>query len=524
MRQEQKFFMVIYAGLLCALVPWFMIQYHQSINPDLVYLTQSAIYFLSGERLYDAYYDNNPPLCILVYVIPAAIIKYLELPFYLVLLGYNIALVLLSSMLVYCLLRPFEMLQSTEKHLITIAYILTNTLAANLYLGEKDHYIILGLFPFALLQLCMIYQYKIASKIAFPVLFLGAVFLMIKPHYYLIPAALILARMTKRRSLRCAFAMDSYAILIAAMMYALALVTYFYDYTALVLPDALAFYVTEHKPWVVQLSAIGMILCFVCTLCAYYMPKTPDTITAILMALAFLCLIPFGLQGKGFFYHIQPALAFFACGLAMMLFRVAQSIKINNWVCLTAISVAIGGGYYGLFYGQRAVLTHDEYRATSLARIINDCDTGECGYLMFNDSIEMAQQLSIYTEKPHASRFAAFWWLPSILKMDEADPMRATLAQKYGDMVAQDLERIPAHTLILGHFHIQPDQEEPFNIITFFSAHSPKFAKIIQNYDLHETIAINPKEYFPNTLVGNAPVTFDIHKKNAGKKFGHTQD
>lgn len=515
--------LTVYSILACCIGWWFFVAFDLSINADIVYLTQSAGYFLSGEKMVDAYYDNNPPLCILMYVIPAALIKYFAVPMTVATPVYNLAFVFLSSLLVFEALRSITTLKNSEKHIITILYILTNTVAANHYFGEKDQYIILGLFPFVLLQIIITYEYKIGRSLKIAILCLGTISLMIKAHFYIVPAIFILHRIIKNKSIMAIFKSDSIALCIGAGLYLLALLTYFQDYTTQILPDALQLYATMKEQWVLVLSGIMAFIIGIGAFCTYFLPQKPYKFAAFFLFLSIVCIVPYALQGKGFYYHLLPALIFFACGFGLAVFQSLSGLlhKISTYEKYEAPLILLVGllffsGYFSLFYSKQSGLTHEEYKQSVLAQAIRQCPRDHCSYFMFNDMIEITQQLSVYTDQPHASRFASFWFLPELLLPSHAltDDRKSELSQKYSTLVAQDFKKFKPDTLILGQFNIDPQNPSHFDFIDFFSASSPEFAQEIKEYSFEKTLEIDMATYFPETLVESNAVKFDIYRRN----------
>lgn len=512
--------------VLCAILSayWFSFAWNQSINTDIVYLTQSAVYFLSGHKMSESFYDNNPPLCILVYIIPAFFIKFLHIPFYQAGLIYGIILVIHSCSLINITLKYFSNVCSAQRHLITLAFFISQTIGAQLYFEEKDQFIILGLFPFILQQIAITQNYKIPKTLKNLSLLTGTIFILIKPHFLIIPALIVIHRVYATKNFQSILRADVYFLLCGLILYALLLITVFADYVFIILPDAITLYTSLHNNVVPPLSLCIAFIIGIILFCAAYLPKNPDKIAVLFLFLSIVCIIPFMVQGKGFYYHLLPTLGFFIAGLCLVIFQyAAQFIKndtkhaefLKITIC-AFICTSIFSFFFTLFYLEKSVLTHQEYKNSPLAKIIANCPNENCTYFMFNDTTEITQQLSVYTGNPHASRFASFWFLPKILSSSPLTPdKKKNLAEKYAAFVAADFKKFKPDTLIIGQFHINPSEEKPFDFIAFFSNHSVEFQSEIQNYKKEETITVPMKTYFPNTLVTNNPILFDIYRKKS---------
>ena len=67
------------AMTLALFLPWLIMQKDVSLPADMAWLTIAAQHILSGDRMTDAFFDNNPPLCYLIYI-PVALLISAGLP------------------------------------------------------------------------------------------------------------------------------------------------------------------------------------------------------------------------------------------------------------------------------------------------------------------------------------------------------------------------------------------------------------------------------------------------------------
>ncbi|MBI3442113.1 MAG: hypothetical protein HY052_09995, partial [Proteobacteria bacterium] len=63
---------------LCAL-PWLFFHIQSAVHGDVAFLSMAAQRVLAGQRMVDAYFDNNPPMSYLIYI-PAALLSKLGIP------------------------------------------------------------------------------------------------------------------------------------------------------------------------------------------------------------------------------------------------------------------------------------------------------------------------------------------------------------------------------------------------------------------------------------------------------------
>ena len=94
---QNGFFLIIVSAIIVAI--WFYNHLQIALHSDFIYLSVSAQKMIAGEMMSQAYYDTNPPLSMIVYIIPAWISEYFNIPLYYPLGLYSLSLVLISCFL-----------------------------------------------------------------------------------------------------------------------------------------------------------------------------------------------------------------------------------------------------------------------------------------------------------------------------------------------------------------------------------------------------------------------------------------
>ena len=513
---------LLYGAILCALTPWLITQLNQSINVDLAFLTQSALYMLDGLKMSQAYYDTNPPLSIIIYLPAALMTKAASMPVYDAVFLYSILWIALSTYLTFKCLKAIPEITQPQRHLIIALYIITNTLAAQLYLGEKDQLIALALVPFILAQYCLSRNKALPRFMQNIVLGLGALMIMVKPHFYVLPAAMILHRALTQKRISAFWDKDALFLIGGAILYAVVLFVFFQDFLTIILPDIITFYASIKSPWVSYLCLIGLIIGSVLATCSWLLPKQPQKAATIFFLMFILCLLPVYIQGKGFFYQIFPALVFLTLGLGLSMQTLLDgtifkktSPPIKGLLSIVLVCALFITTFYTFLARGKLALTHEEYKNSSLARLITDTPDNH-SFFMLNDSTEITQQLAVYTGKPLASRFSSLWFLPMLVnakKSGAAVGEQEHYAQKYGDMMAQDFKKFSPEILIIGRFNIGQKNDRYFHFIDFFSHYSPQFKNQLTHYNYDQTLSINQRDYFPGTLYPDTIVQYDIYRR-----------
>jgi hypothetical protein len=505
-------FLLLFSIMIC-LGPWFFVQAAQSINIDLAWLTTAAERFLSGGRMSEEFYDPNPPLSVLVQIVPAILSKYFHVPVYIAVFSHSLFLVGLSSWALASLLREAGCCRQ-ERALLIMTYVLANTVLVGQYLGERDQYIMLGLLPFLLVQINITMGKKLSWGLKAGVLAAGSVAILIKPHYGLLPVLLLLHR-GWRRSWREIFSSDFLALTLALIAYGLIILIFFPDYVTVILPDAISFYVEKRESWVVPLSVGLACVPVMFLIVGRLLFPAPPKKAELFMFLSLVCLIPFAVQGKGFYYHLLPALIAFLCGCALLLHEglqiAAACLRFPYPATVLASFLFLSFAVYYAMPPNALYPTHSDYRKSELAQLIRKCGP-DCTFFMLNDMTEMSHQLAVYTGSNFGSRFPSYWFLPDIIN-SESD--QEFLAKKYARMVTEDFKRYTPDLVLIGEFYIDPGAEKPFDFAAFFSHYDPNFTAVWNHYRPEGSLIVNRRLYFGGTFQGleDEFINYKIYRK-----------
>lgn len=132
-----------------------------------------------------------------------------------------------------------------QRYIILFAFTLATTLFLLNGYGQKDHLIAIGLLPFCLAQLAITYKHNVNRALIWLALIAFIPFLLIKPHYGLLPTALLLQRLWKDRSLKIVLHADFLVLTGGVLTYAALIWVYFQDFIETVLPLSLNIYVAS---------------------------------------------------------------------------------------------------------------------------------------------------------------------------------------------------------------------------------------------------------------------------------------
>jgi len=305
------------------------------------------------------------------------------------------------------------------------------------------------------------------------------------------------------------------------------ILVFFNDYITVILPDVLTLYISSrnYEDALPELWLHSLVFLTLMIFDFFFSPlKGQQKILLILLYLgALLCLVPYAVQMKGFFYQLIPALGFFFCAAALSLHayvnRYLEELR-NHGIILVIIIFIL------CYIGRPLLLSypkHQDFADLPLSLEISQCEK-PCSYFIFNDNIEIMHPTAFYNNTENASRFPAFWFLPKLIEaqyaLDHNEPAllsREELAfykEKYGRMTAEDLHRYQPKMLIIGQFILTND-EKAFDFSEFFSTEST-FKTEWEHYRKERTISLNRRLYFSGTAQDEDYIlTYDIYLRTS---------
>lgn len=495
----------------------------QAMNVDIAYLCQSAERMLNGIGMKDGYYDTNPPLSIILYIPVVLLHKFSGFELYNCLYIFGFSCLILSSLLLYRLLKISKWCSEEKIHILIISYIAANMLLTGHEFGQRDHLLLVAALPLFLTQIMMTFKIQVSQPIQWISLIWGAIFILLKPHYGIIPACIFIHRaFTQKRFFSIMCDKDFLVLAGCALLYLGLLLTIFNAFLFEIMPDILSFYVIAPKNNTMIGSAMFIAISVALLIASMKLLKTPEPLLIGLSAIALLCVIPYYLQGHGFLYHSIPVKIMLLVTASLFLYRYALDSMKNSDSAGTRKAVVFVCCIFMLTITNHIAITlnrpsHDEYKTLALTQAIDDCPKEECSFFMFHNTISMIHELGVYTDQPHASRFSAFWFLPYFLHTDwgKDDPDFKEKIDRYINFVVEDIDTYQPYTLVFGKFYI--NETDQFDLNAEFGSRSPRFAKMMENYVLDKTIIVDRADYMGAylDLNNNEPIPYDIYKRKS---------
>lgn len=493
------------------------------MNVDIAFLTNSAQRMLSGMPMMDGYIDTNPPLSIIIYAPLAWFTNLSNIPLYFGIYIYAGAFLVLSCCLLYALLSRLSWCQREDKILFVSIFFAANLLISGYEFGQRDHLLFIACMPLFITQVMMTYATKIPTPIKWISIIWGAVFILLKPHYGIIPAAIFIHRALIQRRLSIIKDDDFLALALAFFAYIGVLYVFFPDFLFVVMPDVMTFYLRPPQNSIILdtalFAAIGAAVMIAACLC----PKQSNmnTISSTLALLSIFCLVPYYTQGHGFYYHLIATKISLLMAVAFLVYSLFRHFNINlkiSSLIVLLMSVAF-------LNSTQTILAKPErhsYHETALFKEIDICTHQDCSFFMYHGSISIIHELAVYTDQDHASRFSSFWFIPYFVGYNwgEDDQKLHDTVQRYINYIGDDINRWKPETILIGRYKVKGHHiynDKFFDLISEFSQRSDDFSNIMSGYRLEKTIMIQRTDYtgeYYSTKEEAPAIPFDIYRRN----------
>ena len=507
-------------GLILALIwllPSFYTSAQMAMNADIAFLSTSAQYMLEGKSMSEWYYDTNPPLSIIIYIPAIALKNLFGIEIYYAVFLYGFLLLCLSCFFISALLSKLSIISKEEKNLLLLSYLACNIIMVGDSFAQRDHILIMFLAPFMLAQFMKTYKIPVNAALKWCVYIFGAIAILIKPHYGIIPVALLCHRAYKQKRITIMLDKDFLALAASTLLYAAIIAIFFRDFAEIILPDVAKFYLIAPDLDILADAFIFLGLSLTIMITALAKFQKDCTFIVFLCITTMLCIIPFYLQARGFFYHAVPVKVLLFCAAGLLLYKFFQTLwpeeqpypKIS---VLLTIAGMIHLAHTLNFQVDRP--SHQQFKNSELVKELNTCPQKPCTFLMLNNSVSLTQETSLYSKQQHTSRFPTFWFIGALIMAHEIEknPKENKTIQKYMTMINQDLEKHSPYTLIIMKQSVHPHKE--LSLIDLLSNLSPDFSQQMNQYTFEKTVQISLKETIGMTLNDQNMIEYDIYRRN----------
>ena len=507
-----------------AAVIWVFVQGEFYVQGNISWLTISAQRLLEGKDLLDHAYDNNPPLSILIYIPAVFLSDIFDLPIYRAIFVFTSLMITAACFVTWQILKRIDNLTSGERLLVITAFFLSVTIAASIYSSEREHYIAIWLLPFVLCQYCVTEKIKLPPFLQLIALSLGAISVLIKPNFGIVPVAMILMRMVQNKVFFSVLKDRDFLVLCAATLgYISSIIVFFKSYAFVIFPDAVALYFGSPAPFErLYENAVWPLSLFGCALFveALFFSKRSRAQKSFILTL-YLCagfaLTGYITQAKGFGYHLLPAYVFLITASSLSVFHLCALIKPGAYKMQTAISFFFILLPILVFipWSNLTLPTHSAIKNAPLSRYLAENCPAPCSYYIFHHTVEMVNPTALYMDYDHATRFSGFWFLPKIIEEEFTGDTQKALKMKrrFTSYVVEDLEFHKPSILLIAK-DLPVEHYGKFDFIEYF-ADDQSFHSLIEDHYKKEpdTITIDFSFYYSLKPYSLKQGEYDVYKR-----------
>jgi hypothetical protein len=497
--------------VFAVLAVWLPVQMGASLNTNHAWLLICAQRLLDGGRPLTDFYEPNPPLSILMYVPDILFSRLTHIPVYYTPYLFGLAAMSLSAWAVFSLLGRFSELDADARIVVMGAFLISSTIAASImFFADRDEYVAWGLAPFLLAQLLITRGVALDKRLSPAVFIGGAICILVKPHFLLLPVTLVIHRMIRQRRFLAVF-LDGDVLAIAGVsaIYGLVSAWLFRDYLNTILPDFVNLYIPVHRGLITaKKTVIGL---FMLAFLRWGIKPESENIRGAVgccTKAALLSGLLFVLQNKGNYYHEIPFLFFYLCGAALALHDFLRRRLRSS--CLGAFTTF---ALIAIFTCMHAPVmfgfpTHADYKKLELTKLAEEAGPGK-SFFVFSEGMEMIHQAALYSGHVHASRFPDMWFLTGMLEGwgNKGDDVR------YANYVAEDLKRYKPAVLAID-VNMYVGGSGYFNFVGWMAVRSPAFREEMSHYIKYGPLVDNRRDYFKGaTLDYDHFMTYDIYRR-----------
>jgi hypothetical protein len=507
-------------GLLL-LLPWLIVQYNTAINPDTSWLTMCAARIMDGGNMLNDCMDSNPPLSILIYTPFVWLSRITAIPVYHILFSLTFALALLSTGTTRYLLGFIKPLTPAEKDIFTLSFLYIITVIPSILFTERDHFLAMAIIPLFLSQIAITYRHDLPRPLLLGTLIICGPFLLLKPHFGLIPAFLLIHRMIYQKRIWIMRDMDFIVLFLITLGYIAIAQVYFKDFVTIILPDILDLYLPFHKTAETWEKAIPCLEILALVAAALMIVKKENrAFYNLIWGCAALCLCAFIIQMKGLSYQLLPFYAFIFPISALLLFNL-----IKRGLSVTSDSLAIkllpmifsilicSVSYIAADTLNPLYPTHKQYMNNPIENYLDEhCRDTQCPFYITHKTMGIINQLGFYSKHVYATRFPGTCWsLPGTL-LKKSEKEKDEIIKRYAIYTAQDVERFSPPLLFL----YTPDENNPVDYAPLADIlfEQPELAAIMSGYKKIDTLKVDSAYFYKHNKNGSPYVlTWDVYKR-----------
>jgi hypothetical protein len=316
--------MLPFVGSVIVLAIAIALQTRWVVNPDVSWDISICQRLLDGERLYVDIIETNPPFTIWLYLPAVYLANLLNVPAEYLVHGYAYAICLVGLGFAALIARRADFPENPKLYALMPAFLALLVLLPGNSFSEREQFGVALLLPLLVLMAWRASRPVVDPGLAISVLagLTGSVIVLIKPYYAVVILAPALYVAWRRRSVLALLAPEYWAVAAAGATYVTCVMWLYPEFLRDVYPLLAETYMRIRRPlefMLVRAAPPALTL----WLLRLLLPGRPQSPLVIVLAIASLAaLLPMIYQGKGWTYHLYPAIVL--C-LAALICRLAQA-------------------------------------------------------------------------------------------------------------------------------------------------------------------------------------------------------
>ncbi len=484
----------------CLMAGWLWMTWHaDAANHDVFWLFTGYKRLMAGETMLQSFYETNPPLSVFIYT-PAfwlADHAWLSLPRAIIL--YTTTLLALALTATVYAVRYISTLSRHQVLLICAGMLVCGTLMAGSNYGQRDHYLALAAVPVVLLLLGRTLAPRRMNITDIAILAIGTLFLLLKPYYGLLPAFLMLHRAVSQRRFAALWDGDFVIMALVTAGYAACVYIFFNDYLTVILPAVMDLYADSGGGFVPMRLLVTVVVWLILMRLSFRhaLPAGTRRIVRMFLFFAAFSFFIFLIMMKGYAYQLLPCLMFMylaalLIGDHLLMRTIADPAE---RVALWVVSLAV----LFLAMPDSFIPQKDTVQRAAITQAVASCGD-DCSFLLMGSTVRITQLVSYYAEKPHASRFAKFWFAEGMVTEGlniEKDHHKLERYRHYVDMITADINRYKPRLILSCHQYA--------NFILWLSAYE-NFREAFSPYKKIGTVSYDYSTFHGKTSAGRVMV------------------
>lgn len=433
------------AGLFfCLIAGWlWLIWREDSANHDVFWLFTGFERLTNGETMLQSFYETNPPLSVFIYAPAFWLADHAWLPLPRAVILYTSMLLAMAIAATIYAARYIATLSRQQVLVMCAGMLVCGTVMAASNYGQRDHFLAMAAVPVVLLLLGRTSAPRRLNIMDAAVLFIGTLFLLLKPYYGLLPAFLMLHRALKQRRVAALWDSDFVIMALATVGYAACVCVFFADYLTDILPEVMDLYADSGWSFVPLRIVLALAAWLIVMGLSFNrrLPIETQRMVRMLLLFSALSFFIFLLMMKGYAYQLLPCLMFMY--LAALLTGDAFLARVMVMPARRILLLTMSMAAIFLMLPDSFIPHEKGVEQQAITKAVASCGD-DCSFLIMGSTVRVTQLISYYAEKPHASRFAKFWFAEGMV-MDgldiEKDHRKLERYRHYVDMITADINR-----------------------------------------------------------------------------------